>query len=73
MGLTVTWPIGKEDQAEVRVDHNVPLAFLHLTYASTVGQGALAVPREATEDRDDVFGGLVGLVDDDHPPEHNRA
>ena len=68
MAHTVTWPIGKQDQAEVRVDNNVPLALLHLTYASTIGQGELTVPREATEDRDDVFSGLVGLINYNHPP-----
>ena len=61
--LTISWPVGEEDEAEVRMNDDVPVALLHLAHATAIRECQLSVSSETAEDRHDVFCRLVCLVD----------
>ena len=65
--LTIPGTIGEQDEAELGVHYNVALTFLRLTYTTPVCECQLTMPRQAAEDSDDMFCGLVSFIYDDHP------
>lgn len=59
---TVSGAVREEYEAEIGMDDDVAVTFLHLAHTAAIGERELAVAREATEDGDDVLRSLVRLV-----------
>ena len=73
MRHTISWSIRKQDETEVRMDHDVGLPLARAPDAPTIGQSQLPLARKALEDGHDVLCGLVGFVHDDQAAEFQSA